>query len=557
MEALFIFILKSSGLLAMFYFAYIFLLRKETFFNSSRWFLIAGLLTSVILPFVVYTKVIWVEAPPASAPIITTTANTKENIPTSNHDAIAYKPQYRPTSVTVIEEEKAEIDWSLVLAAVYGIGFVAFLIKFSLDFYSLNAVLKGKKITQQDDFKFIDVKENIAPFSYFGYIVYNSSLYTATELENILEHEKVHSDQNHTFDVLISRIFSIIFWFNPIVWFYKKAITQNLEFIADSEAAKKLLDKKAYQYTLLKITTHENCVAITNHFYQSLIKKRIVMLNKNQSNKRNSWKYYAVIPALAAFVLLFQIEVIAKERPQTVKSASTEIEAVDVYTIQKNTTDLELKRIKTQLKMLHNVEFEASRVKRNSANQLTSLKVEIAYENQKSQSIQTGGKVAIKDFGIVVVTGKNGAKRTGIKTYDEKITVNKVTMDDKAKNPAENKNTTTNTETHVNTNSITSTKTDSNTNSNISTTVIINKDNNTKVITTGGTTVAVSNGTKTNVKASSPLVIVDGEEMPSGFDYNSIKPKDIESVNVLNGVNATEQYGDKASNGVIEIVTKK
>ena len=79
----------------------------------------------------------------------------------------------------------------------------------------------------------MDVSENIAPFSFFSYIVYNSSLYNSTELENILEHEKIHSEQNHTTDVLISRIFCIVFWFNPIVWLYKKAIMQNLEFIAD------------------------------------------------------------------------------------------------------------------------------------------------------------------------------------------------------------------------------------------------------------------------------------------------------------------------------------
>ncbi|KAF2080990.1 M56 family metallopeptidase [Flavobacterium sharifuzzamanii] len=533
MEALFIYIIKSSGLMFLFYCAYYFLLRKETFFNSNRWFLLSGLIVSAILPLLTYTKEIWINASPD---LNINFQNTIQNVP---------------------QEESVDFNWTYLILGLYSIGLLIFLIKLAIDFYSLKAVIKGKKIQQQADFKFIDTNENIAPFSYFEYIVYNSSLYTASELENIIEHEKVHSDQNHTVDVLISRVFTIIFWFNPIIWFYKKAIMQNLEFIADNEAAKKLQDKKAYQYTLLKITTHDNCVAITNHFYQSLIKKRIVMLNKNQSNKRNSWKYYAVIPALVAFVLLFQIEVIAKERPLTVKSVSNEIEAVDIYKIQKNTTDLELKRIKTQLKMLHNVEFEASRIKRNSANQLTSLKVEIAYENQKSQSIQTGGKVAIKDFGIVVVSGKNGTKRTGIKTYDEKSAVSQKVASNEKANHSEVKNTITNTETHVNTNSITSTKTDSDTNSNISTTVIINKDNNTKVITTGGTTVAVSNGTKTNVKASSPLVIVDGEEMPSSFDYNSIKPKDIESVNVLNGVNATEQYGDKASNGVIEIVTKK
>ncbi|MET3028894.1 M56 family metallopeptidase [Flavobacterium sp. UW10123] len=421
MEALFIFILKSSGLLAMFYFAYIFLLRKETFFNSSRWFLIAGLITSVILPFVVYTKVIWVEAPPALAPdpIITTTENAVKNIPISSQDAIAYKPQYKPTTVTVDEEENFEINWSLVLTIVYGIGFLAFMIKFAFDFYSLNAVLKGKKIEQQDDFKFIDVNENIAPFSYFGYIVYNSSLYTATELENILEHEKVHSDQKHTVDVLISRIFCILFWFNPIVWLYKKAILQNLEFIADSEASKKIADKKAYQYTLLKITTHETCVAITNHFYQSLIKKRIVMLNKNQSNKRNYWKYSAVIPALGAFVLLFQIRTIAQEKKQNEASIIQKDTIKDIdetIKITKNTTDKELNELPGKLKSSHNLDVEISDVKRNTKEELTAIQIKVKSDSGKKQTIKIDGDEAIKDCELAIGTDETGAKSININT---------------------------------------------------------------------------------------------------------------------------------------------
>jgi len=420
MEALFIFILKSSGLLATFYFAYIFLLRKETFFNSSRWFLIAGLITSVILPFVVYTKVIWVEAPPvlAPAPIITTTENAVKNIPTSSQDVIAYTPQYKPTTVTVVEEENFEINWSLVLAIVYVIGFLAFMIKFALDFYSLNAVLKGKKIEQQNDFKFIDVDENIAPFSYFDYIVYNSSLYTAAELENILEHEKVHSDQKHTVDVLISRIFCILFWFNPIVWFYKKAILQNLEFIADSEASKKIADKKAYQYTLLKITTHETCVAITNHFYQSLIKKRIVMLNKNQSKKRNYWKYSAVIPALGAFVLLFQIKTIAQEKKQNeaVVQRDTIKDSDETIKITKNTTDKELNELPGKLKTNHNLDVEISDVKRNTKEELTAIQIKVKSDSGKKQTIKIDGDEAIKDCELAIGTDENGAKAIVINT---------------------------------------------------------------------------------------------------------------------------------------------
>ncbi|MFC6248253.1 hypothetical protein [Flavobacterium psychroterrae] len=64
MEALFTFMIKSGALLLLFYCAYYFLLRKETFFKNNRWFLLAGLFTSVILPLIVFTKVVLVDADP-------------------------------------------------------------------------------------------------------------------------------------------------------------------------------------------------------------------------------------------------------------------------------------------------------------------------------------------------------------------------------------------------------------------------------------------------------------------------------------------------------------
>ncbi|MFB3386824.1 M56 family metallopeptidase [Flavobacterium sp. LAR06] len=397
MEAFFTFIAKSSGLLVLFYCAYFLLLRKETFFNSNRWFLLAGLITSVVLPFVVYTKIVWVDPTP---------------MPVMN-----YAAGYTPSINNSIAEESFEINWNYVALIIYGIGFLALIIKFATDFYSLNSVLKGKKIQQEADFKFIDIEENIAPFSYFDYIVYNSSLYSASELESILEHEKVHSDQNHTVDVIISRIFCVLFWFNPIIWLYKKAILQNLEFIADNEAAKKISDKKAYQYTLLKITTHETCVAITNHFYQSLIKKRIVMLNKNQSKKTNYWKYCTIIPALAAFVFLFQIEIIAQEKKETqqVSTAASD----DVYKIEKTTTDQELKVISEKIKQKHDFDVAISNVKRNTDSELTAIKMNIKKGSHEVQTIEINGDEAIKSFDLVVSTDDDNVKKIGVVTDGE------------------------------------------------------------------------------------------------------------------------------------------
>ncbi|MBE8724809.1 M56 family metallopeptidase [Flavobacterium hungaricum] len=527
MEALFIFILKSSALLILFYTAYYFLLRKETFFNANRWFLLIGLGIAVLLPFLVYTKTVWIDPDPVSD--------------------LNFQELYN----TETTQQENPVQWNYILLFLYGMGLLTLLVKFALDFYKLNSIIKGKKVQQQADFKFIDLNENIAPFSYFEYIVYNSSLYSSAELENILEHEKVHSDQNHTVDVLISRVFCILFWFNPIIWLYKKAITQNLEFIADSEAFKKIEDKKAYQYTLLKITTHQNCVAITNHFYQSLIKKRIVMLNKNQSKKKSIWKHFVIVPALGAFVLLFQVEVVAKERQKITKESNGEIKSVDVYKIKKNTTDLELKKIKENLKSLHNIDFEASEIKRNTSNDLTSLKIDVKYGSQTAQSIQTRQNTAIQDFAVVVTTDKNDSKKVGIQTFDKEITVNSEPKVGKSKKLNSKS------QTNVSTNSNIITKTDHNSNTNFSTTVITTNDNSTKLtLSKTGSKIAISDGTKANGKKEPMLVIVNGEEMPAGFDYNDINAKDIETVNVLKGETAVSKYGEKGKDGVLIIQTR-
>jgi hypothetical protein len=88
--------------------------------------------------------------------------------------------------------------------------------------------------------------------------------YTARPSCKIIEHEKCTrtKPQHRCFNATIQHPVLV----QPRNLAYQKAILQNLEFIADSEALLKISDKKAYQITLLKITAHENCVALSNHF---------------------------------------------------------------------------------------------------------------------------------------------------------------------------------------------------------------------------------------------------------------------------------------------------
>jgi len=509
MEALFIYGIKSSGLIGMFYLAYIILLRKETFFNSNRWFLLAGLITSVVLPLIVFTKIVWVNPSPTNI--------DWSKIPVTNP----------------IENEAFEINWYIVFGIVYSIGILVFLMKFAFDFYSLSKVLKGKTIQQQADYKFINVTENVSPFSYFNYIVYNSSLYSVTELENILEHEKVHSSQNHTIDVLISRLFCITFWFNPFVWLYKKAIIQNLEFIADSEASKNILDKKAYQFTLLKITTHENCVAITNHFYQSLIKKRIVMLNKNQSNKRNYWKYALVFPLLGAFVFFFQVKVVAQEKqsqePKTIKME----EIIKSFYVTKETTDetinSEIEIFKNKFKT--NVAF--SEIKRNSKGEITALKVDIISPNKKTNTYQCSSNEAIKPFMVFLGKKKSSNEIVGFSVSSEAMNKENWKQTDSfdhyvipppppptSRPTKQNKNTTL-----------------------------------TSPILPPPPPPKTPRPTKDIEKA---IIIINGNRTKVTLkDLNNLDQNLIQSMNVLKGKKAIEKYGKDGENGAIEISTKE
>ena len=377
MEALFIYLIKSSGLIAMFYLAYHFLVRKETFFNSNRWFLLSGLFTSLLLPLFFIKKIILVERPKISL-----------------EDLVAYS-QHSSTTIKDVPVVEA-FDWIQFIWLGYILITCLLALKIVLNFTSLYRMLYQQQVIKKERFKLVNLNENIAPFSFFNYIVYNSDLYSNEELQSILLHEKIHSQQRHSLDVLIARLFCIVFWFNPFIWLYKKAITQNLEYIADQKAIEQLEDKKSYQRALLKVVSHQSCLSITNNFYQSLIKKRIVMLNTNQSHKRNSLKYALIIPALIGFVFLFQIKVIAQAKEETTFTRRIQSGNEVRVVVNKNSTDAEMKNDVTELNEKYGIKLKYSKVKRNSSGEITGIKVEFKDKEGNKGVSQVDGKEPIK-----------------------------------------------------------------------------------------------------------------------------------------------------------------
>lgn len=333
---------------------YVAFLRKETFFVSNRWYLISGLILSLILPLITFTKIIWVEPTPISE-------SYEEAIP------ITY------SSIEIPAQENP-VDWSLILTSIYAVISILILVKIGIELVSFFSKVNKHNKQKESEYTLVQTNTFENPFSFFHYIVINPNRFSEEEFQHILTHESIHVKQKHSFDVLLGKLFCAFFWVNPIIWLYRKAMIQNLEFIADSETFQQIENKYEYQKTLLKVVTHQHDLSITNQFYQSLIKKRIVMLHTNQSHKRNVWKYATILPLLVGFMLLFQIETIAqvKENPQ--KNAVEKVEAIG-FSWDKNATDEELKSDAEQLKS-QGIDYKFSKIKRNKNGEIIAIKIE-------------------------------------------------------------------------------------------------------------------------------------------------------------------------------------
>ena len=289
METFLIHLLKSSGILLLFLVIYHVFLKKETFFNGNRLFLISGLVLSWLLPFITISKTIYVERAPVNVMEF-------ESIASSSSQVIANKT----------------FEWPFLLLTLYLIGVCYFSIKLLLQLRAIEKIKKDSEVSREDGFYHVKTKSTISPFSFFKHIFYYPFQFNTKELDTILIHEKEHAKGLHSMDILLTEIVCILQWFNPAIWLYKIIVKQNLEFLADSKTCERYQNKKQYQYLMLKQLVHPQKITIANPFFNSLIKKRIVMLNQKQSKQINLIRLFTVLPLLVLFLFSFNTKEVIK-----------------------------------------------------------------------------------------------------------------------------------------------------------------------------------------------------------------------------------------------------
>ena len=286
MSACLIYSLQAIILQALFVIVFEIFFEKETFFKANRIYLIGSLILSFIIPLI--------EIPINLIDQEQAIIQLKEIVITRNN------------SVFNIDEKASAYSFIFI---IYLIGFLIF---FGLFFYKLIKIfslIKSSKHFKNNQSNLFYIENSNQAFSFFNFI------FIGTDNQNfdvIVKHELVHAKQWHSLDILIVEILKIVFWFNPILYHYHKRFIELHEFEADMKSANE--DKKKYFEVLLCQILNCNSISLTNNFYnQSLIKKRIVMLQKSKSKRRGIAKYLVVIPVVVLSMTVFSTTIVAQE----------------------------------------------------------------------------------------------------------------------------------------------------------------------------------------------------------------------------------------------------
>ncbi|MEO9483553.1 MAG: peptidoglycan DD-metalloendopeptidase family protein [Ekhidna sp.] len=199
-------------------------------------------------------------------------------------------------------------------------GAIAFVLLIRSVFYLalLSRLKRNSEYVKKRWFKLFKISQD-RPFSFFSNIFMPRSLFETEAFEQILAHECEHVRQFHSIDRLLTDFVVSLFWFNPFMYLYRNALIEIHEFQADEVVLNRFKDPVGYQEILFSQLQSAQYSGLVSHFNFSMIKKRIVMMNKQR--KKSGWVYVLTAPVTLMVVFAFS----SKEAIEPIEKVGNEI----------------------------------------------------------------------------------------------------------------------------------------------------------------------------------------------------------------------------------------
>ncbi|HNE28185.1 MAG TPA: M56 family metallopeptidase [Saprospiraceae bacterium] len=288
---MFLFLLKLTIAWGMFALLYRLALRRETFFQINRAYLLLTMVLGLALPF-----------SPMLFPVL----------PGAQTAGALVLPEISVGSSALLPETAGH-DLNLMLLWAYGLGAGWALLRF---LSGLGRLLwlsrRGCAESLADGCVLIRSEQVAMPFSFFRWIFVPVDFGDETpELKPVLDHERAHAFDGHSLDVLLFELLGVALWFHPLAHWYRKAIREVHEFLADDSAARQS-NRRQYGLLLLQQAQTVQTVSFVHHFYQSPLKQRLIMLTKKSSAPVRGLQYGLLLPVALLLAVLFQAPVSAQ-----------------------------------------------------------------------------------------------------------------------------------------------------------------------------------------------------------------------------------------------------
>ncbi len=301
-------------------------LQRETFYHLNRVVLLICLGLSFVLPLITIPQAWTLRTTPGQialqAPENQSTAldaQIKAQVLQQQQQALQKQVQHVQQQ-TVSKQEPVKVQpviaapatptaaatpiWPIVfkwMFYLYWAGVAAFGLNLLLQVVVLLFRAYTNPVIKDGKFRIIEVKGDKAPCSFGNNIFINPEKYDWDTYNQILMHEKVHIQQGHSLDILLAELVLVFQWFNPFAWLYRGELENNLEFLTDEAVlGHNPVEKESYQMSLLKVSVPHLALSVTTNYNQSLLKKRIVMMNAKKSNIHTMWKYFILVPIMGA-----------------------------------------------------------------------------------------------------------------------------------------------------------------------------------------------------------------------------------------------------------------
>ena len=310
------FLIKSTASLFVLLAIYHLVLENEKMHQFNRFYLLFALSFSIIIPFITIEII----------REITNPISVQNNIKIEGE-------------ATAIVADSTNY-WLVAIYSLYALITSVLLIRFIRNIVKLLTKAKSTLPIDYKNAQLILVEDETLPYTFLSTIFINKKDYHNRKIEaELFTHELIHVTQKHTFDILFIESLKVLFWFNPIFIFYKKAIQLNHEFLADEKVVQSYNNVPFYQNLLISKANANPTYYLASNLNYSVTKKRLIMMTKTTSTTRAALKTVVLIPVITALVFSLCTKVVAQEKKSQNKKESTQ-QSTNPSEVWKNTVFL-------------------------------------------------------------------------------------------------------------------------------------------------------------------------------------------------------------------------